>query len=140
MRFGEIGLSLAVFFLVLVLDQLSKSFAQKMGLSIVENRGIAFGLFPSIDWLFILIFSGCLAFFWLIRINKSLSGSALLGLGLVGGGSLSNVLDRLINGNVSDFIWIGFGLRLNLADVAIVGGLTLLTLPSLFRQDQHKKQ
>jgi signal peptidase II len=49
-----------------------------------------------------------------------------LSLGLQLGGTLGNLMDRMIRGFVVDFIEIGFLPIFNLADVAIVTGLAML--------------
>ncbi|NJD67372.1 MAG: signal peptidase II [candidate division NC10 bacterium] len=50
---------------------------------------------------------------------------ARVGLGAALGGATSNVLDRLSRGAVIDFIDIGFRRVFNLADIAIVSGVTI---------------
>jgi signal peptidase II len=53
---------------------------------------------------------------------------AWLAAGMLAGGAIGNVLDRIIEGAVIDFLkppnWPAF----NLADMAIVGGMALLVL------------
>ena len=48
--------------------------------------------------------------------------------GLIVGGALANVADRLTAGSVIDFISIGRGPIFNLADVFLVAGIVLLAL------------
>lgn len=70
---------------------------------------------------------------WLWRANTKI---VALGLGLIVGGALGNACDRLVYGFVADFYY--FHLRsfswyvFNLADVAIVAGVTLLLYDSIF--------
>lgn len=47
-------------------------------------------------------------------------------LGLQLGGALGNLLDRIVHGYVVDFVDIGFWPIFNLADLSIVGGVTIL--------------
>jgi signal peptidase II len=71
--------------------------------------------------------------FWLRRADRPLLAVAL---GLVIGGALGNVIDRLRLGAVADFLdfhlagyhWPAF----NLADSAITVGVIALVVPSLF--------
>jgi signal peptidase II len=57
-------------------------------------------------------------------------GPALVGLGLIAGGSLSNLADRLADGAVVDFLYVGIGPVhtgvFNVADTAIVAGAILV--------------
>jgi signal peptidase II len=59
---------------------------------------------------------------------RSGSGHPLLpvGLGLVVGGSVSNLLDRIRLGHVTDFLDFGFWPAFNLADSFIVAGVAIL--------------
>jgi signal peptidase II len=77
---------------------------------------------------------------WLSRLSDRLPGYAV---GLIIGGALGNVIDRLRFGAVFDFIdfyvgdwhWPAF----NLADSAISIGVVLLLFDSLFRQPDRGK-
>ncbi|MEO5821955.1 MAG: signal peptidase II [Vicinamibacteraceae bacterium] len=55
---------------------------------------------------------------------------ASVGLGLIAGGSLSNLADRVVGGSVVDFLYVGVGPVhtgiFNVADVAIVAGAILV--------------
>jgi len=68
----------------------------------------------------------------------------LLALGLVVGGALGNVIDRLRYGAVVDFLYFHVGAfnwwpAFNVADSAICVGAVLLVFDSLFaKQDSHK--
>jgi len=57
-------------------------------------------------------------------------GPALVGLGLIAGGSLSNLADRLANGSVVDFLYVAVGPVhtgvFNVADAAILAGAILV--------------
>lgn len=102
-------------------------------LVLVHNRGVTFGLLasdhPAGRWLLILLTSaisiGLLA--WLVRAQGRTQAAAL---GLIIGGALGNLADRLRHGAVTDFLdfhaqgyhWPAF----NLADCGIVLGVALL--------------
>ncbi|MCP5366995.1 MAG: signal peptidase II [Hyphomicrobiales bacterium] len=111
------------------------------------NRGVSFGLFdgdsPYNAWvltaLAVAIVIALLA--WLARAQ----GPAILaGIGLVVGGAVGNVIDRLRFGAVADFLdfhaaglhWPAF----NLADSAITLGAVLLVLDSLFGGPESPKK
>lgn len=105
-------------FLVFFIDQLSKLFVIKFFPGIVSlNQGISFGLFPSSFWLYINIL--IIIFFTFYKKDK-------LGTGLILGGGISNLLDRLIRGGVVDFIDLKIFPVFNLADFFIVLGGILL--------------
>lgn len=74
-----------------------------------------------------------LLFVWLWRSRSRLSA---LALGLIVGGALGNAYDRWAYGAVADFFRFHVGdlswYIFNLADVAIVAGVALLLLESLF--------
>jgi len=102
-------------------------------LVLVFNRGVSFGLFAghplASAWLLsgiaLAIVIGLL--FWLRQEQRTLARFAIW---MVIGGALGNVVDRLRYGMVVDFLdfyiqsyhWPAF----NLADVAVVGGASLL--------------
>jgi signal peptidase II len=106
-------------------------------LVMVWNTGVSFGLLRAGEegrWLLIPLSLGIVAVLlvWLARAEtRSLS----LALGLVIGGALGNVIDRLRFGAVADFFdfhiagyhWPAF----NVADAAIVLGVAVILLQSL---------
>ena len=118
-------------------------------LVMVWNRGVSFGLFPA-DSLasraFLLVFSGAIVLglaFWLSKLRTLTEGTGLLsglGIGLVIGGALGNMLDRLRYGAVADFFHLhAFGYDwyvFNVADAAIVAGVGLLLYESLLGRER----
>lgn len=106
---------------------------------VVWNHGVSFGMFnrgsDEAAWILVLValaISGAMAW-WLARAPSRIVAAAL---GLVIGGALGNVVDRIRFGAVFDFIdlnaagwhWPAF----NVADAAIVAGAGLLLLDALF--------
>lgn len=102
-----------------------------------ENTGAFLGLGSSLpEHVRTFIFSGLVAIFllaFLVYIIKSpnVSKSGVIASGLIIGGGLSNLIDRLVNnGAVIDFLNLGVGsLRtgiFNVADMAIMLGAFLL--------------
>jgi signal peptidase II len=105
-----------------------------------QNTGAAFSLLQNGNIFFIvvaLIVSG-LIIYYAPRLPKS-DWLSRVALGLQLGGALGNLVDRLRQGYVTDFIYIqipqiGFHWPIsNLADPAIVGGVILLLVASLRR-------
>jgi signal peptidase II len=48
--------------------------------------------------------------------------------GLLAGGALGNLIDRLVAGEVTDYIAVGSWPPFNLADIAITAGVVLMVL------------
>ncbi|WP_219836373.1 signal peptidase II [Paenibacillus sp. R14(2021)] len=140
---------LAVF--VFVIDYLSKKWVEHsldMGqtkqvlgdffiITSIRNKGAAFGILQEQRWLFIvitLIVVG--AIFWYLTKNRN-SGKVwlLTGLGLVLGGAIGNFMDRLLYGQVVDFLQFTFGSYVfpifNIADSGICIGVGLILLDAL---------
>lgn len=128
--------------ILLFVDQFSKYIIrQKMSLAesipiiksvfhitYVENRGIAFGLFPQGSSLFIvisLIIILGIIFFERKKVIKSLKERFCLGLIL--GGALGNLIDRLRFGFVIDFLDFRIWPVFNLADSGVcIGGILMV--------------
>jgi signal peptidase II len=105
----------------------------------VQNSGIAFGLFASATS--IVIFVTAIALLWmLVFFARSGSRHPVLpvGLGLLLGGSLSNLIDRVRLGHVTDFLDLTFWPAFNLADTFIVTGVVVL-LALLARADRSHR-
>jgi signal peptidase II len=95
----------------------------------VQNSGIAFGLFASATAAVIVLTA--LAVGWmLVFFARSGSRHPVLpvALGLVIGGSVSNLVDRVRLGHVTDFLDLKFWPAFNLADSFIVIGVAILLL------------
>jgi signal peptidase II len=95
----------------------------------VTNSGIAFGLFARATPIVILLTSIAVA--WMLYFfARSGSRHPVLpvALGLVIGGSLSNLIDRVRLGHVTDFIDLKYWPAFNLADSFIVVGVAILLL------------
>ncbi len=106
------------------------------------NTGVTFGMFresaAEAVWVLVAVTLLIVAFLarWLWR---TASRAEALGLGLVIGGAAGNILDRVAQGAVTDFIDAHYGgwhwPTFNMADVAIVCGVALLVLGGLRRTD-----
>jgi signal peptidase II len=102
----------------------------------VENSGIAFGLFPTATSAVIALTAALVAWMLLFFARSGGRHPVLpVGLGLVLGGAVSNLLDRVRLGSVTDFMDVGFWPAFNLADTFIVVGVVVL-LAALFAADR----
>lgn len=144
-----IGLGIAV--LLVVLDQISKwwvvghlmnpprsiELTPFFNLVMVWNQGVTFGLGNNVEWarwlfaaLALVIVVILIGWLW-----RSAHFWVLVALGLVIGGAVGNVIDRLRWGAVADFLdFHAFGQHwpaFNLADAGIVVGVLLLVLDAL---------
>jgi signal peptidase II len=107
-------------------------------LVLTGNRGMSFGLFNNSDAMNTVVFTGLAAvivvalLLWLRRAHNAV---IRLALGLIIGGAVGNVIDRLVRGAVVDFLdfhlgnwhWFAF----NVADAAICLGVAALLLDGL---------
>ncbi|HEV2529799.1 MAG TPA: signal peptidase II [Thermomicrobiales bacterium] len=98
-----------------------------LGLSYVENRGAAFGAFVGYGAILSVIAIGVVSGAGLIY-ARVLAPTIWLatGLGMVIGGALGNITDRVRLGFVVDFVAVGTFPRFNVADSAITIGVLLL--------------
>jgi signal peptidase II len=106
----------------------------------VENSGIAFGLFTSATSAVIALTA--VAVIWmLVYFARSGARHPVIpaGLGLLIGGSLSNLADRVRLGHVTDFIDFGWWPAFNLADSFIVIGVAIL-VAALLASDRRPKE
>lgn len=103
------------------------------------NRGIALGLFqgigPFVGWLTIFIVLG--AGIYMARLPRE-QWLARLGLAVLIGGALGNLVDRIFAGQVLDFIETPLRPGIfNVADVMIYLGLILVLLGSFWQKEKH---
>jgi signal peptidase II len=106
-------------------------------LRFTTNPGGAFGLFGGLTWLFVA--TSIVVVVVVIMASRNLTGGvSAIGLGLVLGGALGNLTDRVVrgpgfSGEVVDFLDLHVWPVFNVADSAIVVGAGILLLHS-FRQ------
>lgn len=106
----------------------------------VQNSGIAFGLFASATPV-VIVLTG-LAVAWMVAFfARSGARHPVLpvSLGLVIGGSVSNLVDRVRLGHVTDFLDLRFWPAFNLADSFIVVGVGIL-LVTLVLADREPRR
>jgi signal peptidase II len=114
-----------------------------MNLVVVWNRGISFGMFSrhEADLRYVLIAFACMLTAFLLHwLSKADSRFMARALGLVIGGAIGNVADRLQYGAVFDFLdlhLVGYHYpAFNVADSAIVIGVLCMVWDGLW----HKKK
>jgi signal peptidase II len=106
----------------------------------VQNSGIAFGLFASATSIVIALTGLAVAWMLLFFARSGARHPVLpVGLGLVIGGSGSNLVDRVRLGHVTDFLDLRFWPAFNLADTFIVVGVAIL-LVSLVVTDRDPRR
>ncbi len=89
-----------------------------------QNSGAAFGLFQGATLYLAIVSAGCVVLSVLAYPKLASYGKPfIVALGLLSGGALGNLVDRLFLGKVTDFISVRFfGPVFNIADSAIVIG------------------
>ena len=93
----------------------------------VENSGIAFGLFASRTSFVIAITAIAVGLMlWFFARSARRHPVLPVGLGLVLGGSIANLVDRVRLGRVTDFLDLDAWPAFNLADMFIVVGVAVL--------------
>jgi signal peptidase II len=104
----------------------------------VQNSGIAFGLFSSATVVVIVLTTVALAWMLIFFARAGARHPALpVALGLLIGGSVSNLVDRVRLGYVTDFLDLRWWPAFNLADASIVVGVAIL-LGSLLLADHSR--
>ncbi len=106
----------------------------------VQNSGIAFGLFSSAASLVIVLTALAVAWMlWFFARSGARHPILPVALGLVIGGSVSNLVDRVRLGHVTDFLDLRFWPAFNLADSFIVVGVGVL-LYALVASDRERSR
>jgi signal peptidase II len=135
----RVGLVLAC---VVVLDQLSKRAIEHAiapgeehkflpGVQLVDtrNHGVAFGFLPGNHVAVTVLIALALVVLLVYFARNSTRALMWLPTGMIAGGALGNVLDRVRHGSVTDFIKLPLGWPpFNLADTSITLGIVILFL------------
>ncbi|MDT5094466.1 MAG: signal peptidase [Mycobacterium sp.] len=108
--------------------------------NLVRNSGAAFSMATGSTWILTLIaLAVVVGIVWMGR--RLVSPWWALGLGLILGGALGNLVDRIfrapgpLRGQVVDFLSVGWWPVFNVADSCVVCGAVLLVALSLFGYD-----
>ena len=138
---GALGLALAVF----VTDQFLKRVVEgsmRLGESIplipgalhltyIKNPGGAFGILGGQDGILLIGSAVAVAFVLWMLLTGEPSRATTAGCGLILGGAAGNLVDRIFEGEVTDYVDLRVWPIFNAADVAIVIGVALLLLAAL---------
>ncbi|MBW3537682.1 MAG: signal peptidase II [Actinobacteria bacterium] len=137
------GIAAIIAVVVIVLDQASKSWALSslaegpidlfwtLRLRLAFNTGAAFSLGTGFPWLFVALGALVLCVLGVLAFRARLSRGTAVALGLVAGGAVGNLFDRVVRGHdgaVVDFIDLQWWPVFNLADASICIGVVALLL------------
>ena len=131
---------------VFIFDQISKEFIRLwmplgdswpstgfLRIVLGTNTGSAFGLFAGFTNLLILAsILGIAAVLYYFYRQGNNAIALRISLGLIVGGALGNLFDRVVFGKVVDFISVGWWPSFNIADSAISVGMFLLIFTMIF--------
>ena len=143
-------LALVAAAVVVLVDQLSKAAVRSSialgetrsllpGVQLVDtrNKGIAFGFLPGRHWAITALVALALLVLLVYFALHAARPLIWLPTGMLIGGALGNVLDRVRAGSVTDFVKLPLGWPpFNLADAAITLGILLLALVVERREPQ----
>lgn len=149
-------LALAIAAAIILIDQLIKFFVSTglkpvgtvsvidgvFNLTYVENRGIAFGMFKDMRWFFVVLTS-ILIFAIIFYMFKKRPQSKLFYIcaGMIIGGGIGNLIDRVLYGYVVDYLSLSFFPPVcNLADYCITIGVIILAVYMLFFSNTFKEK
>ncbi len=99
-----------------------------LGLTLAHNRGVAFGLAGGGGVLLVLLAALSLGVIGYLFSRNAERPWMWVAVGLLAGGALGNLADRVRADQVTDYVDIGAWPAFNLADVAISLGVVLLVL------------
>ncbi len=138
-RAGGFGRAVALAAAVIVLDRLTKhavvtgiavgdvhKFLPAVQLVHVSNSGVAFGFFAGGGVLVLALTLIALVALLVYFGRRPQRPWLWLPVGLLVGGALGNLIDRLVNGSVTDFIKLPLWPAFNCADMAITFGVLAL--------------
>lgn len=107
-------------------------FGEWVKLTYIHNTGAAFGLFAGARWPLIAISIVAIGVVLFVALARRPRGGTSIALGLILGGALGNLIDRIRMGQVVDFINVGIGEHrwpfFNVADSGVTVGVLWLAL------------
>ena len=152
-RWAQVLPTGAAFAIVVSLDELTKHLVRQwlpergswpadwtVSLTHVENSGSAFGLFNN-QTTFLIVASIIAIGMILFLFRQAGSASLILRicLGMVLGGGISNLVDRIRFGSVTDFFDLRVWPIFNVADSSVVVGISILTVVLFFQERKPAK-
>lgn len=99
-----------------------------LGLTLAHNSGVAFGLAGGAGLPLVVIPLLALGVVGYLFARDPVRPGMWVATGLLAGGAIGNLIDRIHEDAVTDFIAVGSWPPFNLADVAITAGVVLLVL------------
>lgn len=130
--------------LVVVLDQAAKALVERnlvpgedvavlgpIELTLSHNSGVAFGLASGGGTRLVLLTALALAVIGFLFWRDPTRPGMWVAVGLLAGGALGNLADRVRADAVTDYVQIGSWPAVNLADVAVTAGVVVLALSYL---------
>lgn len=111
-------------------------------LTYVENRGAAFGMLQNNQIIFVIVaaLASCYGLYYLH--TKKVNKIGKIGILLIIGGAIGNLIDRVRLGFVVDYLdfHIIWNYVFNLADCFVVVGTVFLCIYIIFLEQEDKKQ
>ena len=111
-------------------------------LTYIENKGAAFGILSEHRWIFMVLSVIAIAILFYLWKEKPQSMLVRLSLGMILGGGIGNMIDRIFRGAVVDFIDLEF-MRFyvfNVADSFVCIGCALLILYLILSEIREGKK
>ncbi|MGN6257699.1 MAG: signal peptidase II [Solirubrobacterales bacterium] len=112
--------------------------AGPLELTLSHNRGVAFGLAGGAGVKLVLTTALALAVIGYLFARNPQRPGMWVAVGLLAGGALGNLADRIRAGAVTDFVAIGSWPPFNLADVSITLGVLLIVF--LYLRDAEREE
>ncbi len=147
-------LCLSIVFLIILFDQIVKYVIESnmfigqsvailpniFHLTYILNPGAAFGILTNQRYFFIIIAIFLLAIIIYFRKQiLKMSKSLQIGIAMLSGGAVGNMIDRIFIGKVIDYIDFRVWPIFNLADVSIVLGCIIIIYKLLFTKEQEQE-
>lgn len=109
-------------------------------LTVTYNDGLVMGAASDLGAVPIIVVTGLIAVVVVVMVVRG--GVTVAPGGLLIGGAVANVLDRVADGRVTDLVQIGASPVFNLADVSILSGFLLLVAttatPAAYQRSGHQ--
>jgi len=143
--------------LVIALDQITKYLVRTnmqpgdripligdwMSIYYVQNTGTAFSMFEGNRFVTIFLTSALIIFCIIFIVKEAIDGARLIPVlfTFVAAGGISNMIDRLVLGYVTDMISCGTFTVFNVADIGVTCGcaLTMIALIVLYKDEDEKE-
>ena len=135
--------------LVVALDQIAKALVEAnlvagehvdllgpLGLTLAHNRGVAFGLASGGGAVLVALTLVALAFVAVLFARNPERPGMWIAVGLLAGGALGNLIDRVRLGEVTDYIDLLSWPPFNVADIAVTLGVVVLALTYIGEVDR----